>query len=263
MDISSQGTVSPKYINIQQHFSNESLHDEQIPVNSNKLIKEMNNHKQSETEYINTIPTKVFNAASSNLSKSKLEDFCINKNISNLLFTLDFQLLNDHDKPHSPYNTFNNVDKDFLNKTHTPNPNNYFYNPIHNIPIEYSMMSPYINYIRTPIAYPYYSNQSMIPPPQSNPYQNNINPLNMSMNNSQQNGNLELQNKNFQQKVSIIKLESENKALKEKIVEMTTSINNLQQNINNIQVQSAYIREPETNNREHENMIRDLKNKVK
>jgi hypothetical protein len=84
----------------------------------------------------------------------------------------------------------------------------------------------------------------------------------MNNNNSQQNGNLELQNKNFQQKVSIIKLESENKALKEKIVEMTSSINNLQQNINNIHGQSAYMKEPEINNREHEKMIRDLKNKV-
>jgi hypothetical protein len=62
-------------------------------------------------------------------------------------------------------------------------------------------------------------------------------------------------------------LESENKALKEKLVELTANMSSLQNNLNTVNNQPPVIRHIEVEtpvvSREHESVIKDLKNRVR
>ena len=168
-------------------------------------------------------------------------------------------------------NTVESLEKE-LTKSNNFNPN-YYYNPYNNANFDYAMMNPYFNYIRSPpVNYPYYPNQSINASPNNYPnHMNQMNsspmsyPSNMNINNSNipnnNNLNLDLQNKNFQMKVSLLKFESENKALKDKIIELSNSMTSLQSNIAQTNVTKNKKNEGE-GSKEHESMIKDLQSKV-
>lgn len=217
--------------------------------------------------YINSIPTKVLSHSIVNhsLTKTRNEAFSISPpNLSIFSVNIDLQYLNTegNERPHFGMGTMNSVDKDFFNRTL---PGGYFLQPI---PYNYAMFDPYSGgMIRSPtMTYPYITPPGMMPQQQIL-YPNNMNQMNVNTSSTPNNSSLDLQNKNFQQKISIIKLESENKALKEKILEMTTNINSLNSDLTNLKNQKVVIKHIEAEpqvivSKEHENVIKDLKSRV-
>ena len=114
-------------------------------------------------------------------------------------------------------------------------------------------MNPGIPYIQNRfINHQYYANQKIIPSHKMK-IQDKI-----SSNHTIK--TIDLQNKNFQQKLSIVKLESENQALKEKLLELS---NNLAFFQNNLEDDKMKLKKGDNENtKEIEDLIRDLKNRV-